>query len=466
MNLFINRESELAFLNGRHKELPQLIIIYGRRRIGKTELIKKFISDKPHIYFLATETSTQNHLNKFMRIVASYFNDFLPKIDSWEEAFKYINAKIKNKKIIIAIDEFPYLMSSNPEIPSLFQLFYDEYLKKNKVFLILSGSSIRMMEEGTLNYKAPLYGRRTGQIKLAPMQFKDSMKFYPELEIGKVMEFYTVVGNIPLYLQEFDQKKDIFGNIKDKILTKKELLNEEVDFLLKQELREIKTYQDILEAIALGKTKAVDIANKSNIELHNLSKYLRVLLQLEFITKQTKATIKKEGKMIRYAIKDNFLDFWYKFIFTHTSLMVENPDALIENIIKPDFNSYVGKKFEAVCMEFLWELNRQQKLNFVFTTLGKEWGKFKKETIIGTYEIDMVALNEKTKEIMFAECKWQNNVNAEKILTELKEKASYVQWHNKTRKEFYCIIAKGFEKKIKDCLCFDIKDMDRIFRNK
>jgi AAA+ ATPase superfamily predicted ATPase len=465
MNLFINREEELDFLNQRYQsKKAEFIVVYGRRRVGKSELIKQFSKGKPSIYFLATRTTKYHHLKKFLAKTSSFFEEYPPEVDTWEECFDYIAKKIKKKKIVLVIDEFPYLIESNKEIPSLFQLFWDEYLKEKKIFLILSGSSIAMMEEEVLSKKSPLYGRRTGQIRLLPFKFRDVLKFYPKSSIENVVEFYSVVGSIPMYLLEFDQDKDVFSNIREKILAKKELLNEEVDFLLKEELRDPATYQAILEAIAVS-TKTTEIAQKAHLELHNLDKYLKVLMKLDLIYKEAPVTIKKpKSRKVYYYIKDNFLDFWYGFCFPNSSLMEENPNLLAEKIIKPNLNKYVGRKFEKIGKEFLWELNRKDKLPFVFTKIGRQWGKMpgvSKDR--NQYEIDLVALNEKTKEILFGECKWQEKVNPQKVLFELKKKAGYVDWNLGKRKEYYFIFAKSFTKKIKEACCFDLKELEKQF---
>ena len=466
MSLFIDRKNEMDFLNGRYRsEKSEFIVIYGRRRVGKSELVKQFLGDKQGIYFLATRTTKHNHLKKFLDKLSSFFGEYAPAINSWEECFDYFARKLDTKKkTVLVIDEFPYLIESNKEIPSLFQLFWDEYLKEKNVFLILLGSSIGMMETEVLGKKSPLYGRRTGQINLMPFKFSDVLEFYPSLQIEKAVEFYSVVGNIPLYILEFDQNRSVLENIKDKILSKKELLNEEAEFLLKEELRDPATYQAILEAMATSAT-ATEIAQKAHLELHNMDKYLKVLMKLDLIYKETPIVEKKpKSRKTYYYIKDNFLDFWYRFCFPNSSLIEENPDFLLHNIIKPNLNSYIGRKFEKVCKEILWELNRKEKLPFVFTQIGRQWGRLPNEPSgKNQYEIDICAFNEKAKEILFGECKWKEKVDANLLMQELKEKSKSVVWNNDKRKEYYCIIAKSFKKKWvdKNVLLLTIKDIQR-----
>ena len=473
MNLFIDRDEELNFLNQHYAQTKaQFIVIYGRRRVGKSELVKQFIKDKEAIYFLPTKTTAPHHLQRFLEKIAFYFKEYTPQINSWEDGFKYFRQKIDSpQKLVLVIDEFPYLLEANPEIPSLFQLFWDEYLKDKNIFLILLGSSISMMEAEVLSQKSPLYGRRTGQIRLLPFHFKDAALFYPSLSIEKVIEFYAVVGNIPLYLLEFDQDKSLIQNIQDKILAQKELLYEETHFLLKEELRDPATYQAILEAIAFN-TTATEIAHKAQVELHNLDKYLKVLLKLDLIYKETPVTIEKpKSRKVNYYLKDNFFCFWYRFCFPNQSLLEENPSLLLNQIIQPQLNSYTGRKFEQVCKEYLWHQNRAGKAPFSFTKLGREWGKIPKAADDkNQYEIDLCAINPKNKEILFGECKWQNEVDPVALLRLLQNKAAAVGWNKGQRKEYFILFAKSFRDKSKvnkeatNCSLIDLQELEEWSR--
>ena len=261
---FINRGSELLSLNENwKKDKPQLIVIYGKRRVGKTELSIHFAQSKPHIYFLCDRTSMYKQLQKFTRMIAKYFKDeFLPSdgFKDWIEAFKYIVHK--NEKIIVIIDEFPYLAETDKAIPSIFQKIWDLYLKDSKIYLVLQGSSIAMMEKTLLVYKAPLYGRRTGQLLLKPFQFKEVMEMFPDKSFEEVLSLYSIVGGTPLYLNKFIGKGYV-EVVKNEILQKGQPLYEEVEFLLREELKEPRNYFVILEALSLGKRKLSEIINET-----------------------------------------------------------------------------------------------------------------------------------------------------------------------------------------------------------
>jgi AAA+ ATPase superfamily predicted ATPase len=455
MNRFIDREKELEFLEEKFRNERGLIILYGRRRVGKTELIKQFCKNKEHIYFLADKRGTLLNAERFASVAAEHFGDLPPKVKNFDDVFQYIAKRLNEKKIVIAIDEFSYLVEKDDSIPSVFQLIWDEILKDKKVMLILCGSLVSMMEE-LLAYKSPLYGRRTAQWKLLPLKFSDAKNIFPNYSIEGKVKVYSILGGIPFYLNLFDGKKDVFANIEEKILTKGEILYEEVEFLLREELRDYSSYFSILEAIARGNSKLSEIANFSRIQAKDLPKYLSVLMKLDIVEKIYPITEKRTTKRTIYKIKDNFFDFYFRFVYPFKNdLELGNTKKVIE-VIKKEFNSFIRKKFEEISREFLYEMNLKGALPFRFSNIGTWWEKDK--------EIDIVALNKEEKKILFCEVKWQdiNKNEAEKIFENLKEKAEEVKWFNKARKEYFCLIAKEIKDKKdfqeKGYLVFDLKD--------
>ena len=288
---FVNRESEVKFLNEKWlEESAQLIIIYGKRRVGKTEISIQFTKDKPHIYFLCERISERKQLSKFTAAVGEYFKDeFLPAegFKDWETAFKYISNR--KEKLVIIIDEFPYLVETAPAIPSTFQKAWDLYLKNSKVYLILSGSSISMMEETALFHKSPLYGRRTGQFLIKPFRFKEAKDVFPGKNFEEILSIYSIVGGTLLYLNKF-RNKDYLDVVKKEILKKGQPLYEEVEFLLREELREPRNYFVILEALSLGKHKLSEIINETGFDKSTVSRYISILDSLQITKKETPIT--------------------------------------------------------------------------------------------------------------------------------------------------------------------------------
>ena len=294
MNRFLDRQKELEFLERKFREKGfQLLVIYGRRRTGKTELIKQFSQHKNYIYYLADKRGTLLNARLFAKEAASFFNDVGPSVEDFDDVFNYIIKRVGNKRTIIIIDEFSYLVEKGNAIPSVFQKIADNILKKSNIMLILCGSSIGMMERGILSYKSPLYGRRTGDWKLNPLKYKDALDFFPKYGFEDKVKSVLVLGGIPAYLEVFDDSAPLYNNIKNKLLTKGEILYNEVKRVLQEELRDPSTYLRILDSISKGATKIVDIANKSLLDAKDVPKYLNVLQKLEYVRKIHPITEKK-----------------------------------------------------------------------------------------------------------------------------------------------------------------------------
>src|SRR3989339_534396 len=280
---FVDRENELSYLRSAYQEeKSQLVVIYGKRRVGKTALVKEFSKDLPHVYFLADKAPDRDQLSQLSEKVGLHFqDDFLLSrgFGSWYDFFKYIKTKgnlartqgiappapaipsppSPPGKFIMIFDEFPYLIESNPAIPSLFQKGWDEDLSRSGVFLILLGSSMGMMETEVLGHKSPLFGRRTGQILVEPLSFSDAKPFFPALSDDDFMRFYAILGGTPAYLLQFDPSADFWENIRRRILAPEAYLYREPDFILREELREPRNYFSILRAISMGKTRPAEI---------------------------------------------------------------------------------------------------------------------------------------------------------------------------------------------------------------
>ena len=424
-------------------------------------MIKNFLKDKKSIYFLCDKSGTARNMERFKKKIFEYYNEPIIASDDIEEIFSYIAKKIK-EKIVLVFDEFSYLIEKDDSIPSIFQVICDELFKDKNILLILCGSSISMMEHGILSSKSPLYGRKTAHIKLVPIRFKYFNDFFPKNNIEENIEFYAVLDSIPFYLEKFSDEKSIFDNVGEQIFDKMGNLYEEIDFLLREELREPDVYKTILSAIASGKTQVVDIANKSNIKVQDMDKYLKVLIRLGIIKKEHPVTRVKSKKSL-YFIDDNFFNFCFIFSEPYKSSLEIGEIGNVENKLESNFSAYVGRKFEKLVKN---EIIRRTKI-IEIEKVGRWWGHYRNE--IGErkeIEIDITALDEKTKEILFAECKWQSRVNALKVVKELSEKTKYVDWFNDSRKESYAVFAKSFSKRIKEfegkkVYCYDLKDMGR-----
>lgn len=435
---FVNREEELDFLDEKWKrDGAQLIVIYGKRRVGKTELAVQFAQKRPHIYFLCEKISGQHQLDKFTEAAAAFFKDeFLSKggFKDWETALKYI-AK-KNTKIALILDEFPYLIETDPAIPSTFQKGWDLYLKDSPVFLILLGSSISMMERSVLHYKAPLYGRRTGQLLIQPFKFKELQKLFPKASFEDRLAIYAIVGGTPLYLNKF-QGQAPMEVVREEILRKGEPLYEEVEFLLREEFKEPRNYFVILEALSLGKHKLSELINETGLDKGTVSRYIAILEDLGITKKEIPITEKIPEKSRKgiYRIEDNFFNFWFRFVFRNRSLLEENKIEEVASKIEPALPELLARNYEKIASEILSEAILQHKMPLRFESCGRWWDR--------NEEIDLLALNRSTGEILFGEVKWSNKPLGTNVYEDLKAKSQKVEWGKKQRREHFALFSKS-----------------------
>lgn len=436
---FVNREKELVFLkNTFDSDRAEFIVIYGRRRIGKTELIKESIKDRKAVYFFVEQALEEENLNSFKEIIAKTVNNpLIAKSNlTWEEVFEQIT---NEDKLIIVLDEFPNLILENKALLSKFQKMWDGLLKNTTIKLIVCGSSISMMENYLLDIKSPLYGRRTGQIFLEPLKASHILKF-GALSFEESIRVYGITDGIPEYIKEVCYRLEHGEDLEEVFQQNKTLFNE-VEILIKSELRDPTRYFKILKAIAFGSTKFGEIVNFTDFSAPTVSKYLSNLVNLHVIEELYPVLSDKERKRNRkYALSDNYFKFYFRFIYPNKSELISTGRITDFDI---GYNQYLGKIFEDVSREFLDDKNKDKtkSLPFEFTKIGCWWHRDK--------EIDLVALNDGSKEILFVECKWKtlSLADCRRILGKLNEKSTFVQWNMGIRKEYFGLIAKKIEGK-------------------
>ena len=450
--MFIGREQELHFFNDKYNSPGgQLVVLYGRRRIGKTETLHKFCEGKPHVFYSCRELSDAKQLAAFSERIlkagspaAKYFDTF----GDWETAFKGIlELPADGAKKLLVIDEFPYMCRGNPSIPSILQILWDEQLKNKDVMIVLCGSAMSFIEKKILSEKNPLYGRATGIYKLSELPFEDAVKFFPGYTEEDKMMAYSILGGIPHYLRQFDPVLTLRDNIVKNVLTKGCVLYSEVEFLIRQELREPALYNTVIEAIALGNTQLNDIYTKTQIEKSKISVYLKNLMELQILEREfsilsdrgTASSGKKQAASTRglYRITDNFFRFWYSFVLPNISdLETGDPDGVFKYAIEPQLNNFASPVFETVCREFLRRKNRLDELPFRISNLGRWWGKLnitvlsdseKEKPAAVDSEIDIVAIDAESKHYIIGECKFRNADTDVSDLERLKEKAAVVR---------------------------------------
>lgn len=437
MNKFINRKLELDLLEKKWAEKKaQFFVIYGKRRVGKTEIIKQFMKNKAGVYFLADKRTEIEQLKEAGRLLGERYSDPIIRnrgFQDWLEVFEYLKRHNK-ERFIFAVDEYPYLVEVNKAISSIFQKGWDEYLKNTNIFFILSGSSIAMMESETLIYSSPLYGRRTGSFLIEPLFFKEMRKFFPGYDFKKALEIFAISGGMPAYISQFDKNLSLEENIEAKIFSKIEFLHNEAEFVIKEELREVKNYLSILKAISFGMRKFSEIINETGMEKNVLTKYLQTLERLKIIEKEVPATQKNASKFRKglYQISDNYFRFWFQYVFPYKSDLEIGKYGEVKRKLKESFNIFVSFTYEKVCLEILRDM--EDKI-FTFERIGKWWDK--------NEEIDVIGLNGETGEIIFGEAKWSEKKVGVNIFHDLKRKAELVEWEKGERKEYFILFSKS-----------------------
>lgn len=438
---FVDRNQELQILEDAYMaEAASFIVLYGRRRIGKTTLLAEFCKGKRAISYLATEESITANRTAFRLEAAEFLqNDLLRTADGadWGMIFEALVAVGTDERLVIVLDEFQYLGKADKAFPSIFQKIWDTTLRVRNVMVILCGSLIHMMTEQTLDYSSPLYGRRTGQIRLQQIPYTYYEQFLPELSETERILYYAVTGGVPKYIELFHRGTDIYDAIARNVLTPQSYLYEEPEFLLRQEVQDVGSYYSIIRVIAGGKARLSEIASALQIPATSLSKPLRTLCDMDILEREVPVTeLRPEtSKKGQYRIKDNFLAFWFRYVYPMRSLIESGHAEIVMNRIKTGWlASHVGYVYEDICRQRMWKLNAEGTLPFVFDRMGRWWGG--RDT-----EIDIVAIDSNDRgRILLGECKFhQDRPMQVEELRHLRSKAESVQWGTPDREEYYIL---------------------------
>jgi AAA+ ATPase superfamily predicted ATPase len=409
---FYGREDELKLLEeGKNSSISFFLVLYGRRRVGKTALIQHFFNKHGGLYLVGRQESEKDQLLRISRQISLYFKDKLLEINpfqSWDAVFTYLF--VNHPEIKVALDEFPYMVQSQPALPSILQDYWDQYNKTQKYFLIISGSSLTMMET-FLGYNSPLYGRRTHQLLLQPLTFAEAQKFFPNCPIDQKIEFYAIFGGTPAYLEKLIPSKSIEENIREVIFPRNQFLYQDPIFVLREELSEPRLYFSIAQSIAKGNTRLNEIVMDTGLDKATVSKYLSVLQDLQYIERRVPITEDHPEKSRKgiYRLKDPYYCFWFRFIFPNNHLLEQNQDDyVLKNLILPQLNQYIGLQFEEICAQWI----RTKYPDFV---IGRWWDNH--------HELDLVALTPDRTRGMLIEVKWSELAAPDfnRIFTEIDE---------------------------------------------
>ena len=459
--MFIGRNEELRSLteyynSGRY----ECAVIYGRRRVGKTELISEFVRDKKHIFFTAVEGTYRKNLEILSKAIISGLEGGVrissPTFADFSDCLEHIYHH-SEEKLIVVFDEYPYFAQSEKSISSVLQQYIDHKFQRTDIMFILCGSSMSFMENQVIGNKSPLYGRRTCQYKLLPFDFKTSTGFHSSFNIFEQAVVYAITGGIPQYLLQINDRMSLKENIFRNFFSPNSLLFEEPGNLLKQELREPAVYNAIITAIASGSSKMNEIATKSHMPTSACSNYLTSLISLGIVRKELPILAKANARNTIYRLNDGMFRFWYKFVYGNISEIAMHQGVALYSEIEPQISAFMGEAFEEICKQWLWQENLAGSLPFRFKDCGRWWGSDPLRRI--ELEIDLLAYSKDRTCAIFCECKWTNEKISEGVIDALIDKSVMFSFEKKSyflfSKSGYTTAAKKKAKENIHLVCFD-----------
>ena len=390
---------------------------------------------------MGVESNEKQNLENFSKSIIEFSSGIQADTSfaSFQAALEYVFRLAENERIILTIDEYPYVARSSKSLASTLQLLIDKYKDTSKLMLILCGSSMSYMEDHVLAYKAPLYGRSTAQMKILPFDFEESCRYFNNLSDEDKALIYGVVGGTPQYLLQMSDKLSVEENIKNTYLNPMSFLYEEPINLLKQEVREPAIYTAIITAIATGHTRMSEISSKVGEDTNVCSNYLKNLMNLGIIRRETPYGEKTSKKSI-YSIEDNMFYFWYRFVLSNNSVIARGATDMVYKRIEPQLSNYMGRVFEEICMQYLWKQLLEGNAPIEFVSLGRWWGNDPIQK--AQAEIDIMG-EQDSDSALFAECKWRNeNVDLD-ILETLIGRSKLFRY---TNVHYYLFSKSGFTK--------------------
>ena len=441
--MFIGRERELATLERLYRRPGfQFPAVYGRRRVGKTTLISRFVRDKPTVYFTAIEGNLPANLRLLSAAIRTFEApdvdpSFVPVYRDLYEALDAVFRMAVSQRIVFVIDEYPYLAKADPSVSSMLQGLIDRYRESSQLYLILCGSSLSFMKEQLLDDKSPLYGRRTAQIELAPFDFFDALGFFPGVPATDALQYYAMAGGVPLYLRQFDSSLSLEENVCEVFLQPESLLYDEPTNLIKQEVQKAAPFNAVIQAIAEGRSQNNEIATAVGIQTSELTYYLKGLRSIGLVDKEM--PVVAGSRRAVYRLSDNLFRFWYRFVLPNRTAIERGMQPRVLRSVQMGLPTFCGPVFEDVCAQWLWRQNADGSLPIEFGDLGRWWGndpQLREEA-----EIDLVGVDN-NRTVLVGECKWRNEDLDRDVVETLEHRSSLV--HAQADSWLYAFSKYGF----------------------
>ena len=448
--MFIGREKELNVLEETYNKAGfQMTVIYGRRRIGKSKLITEFIKDKKATYYMATKTSVIDNVEKWGQ---QYVRDVAPQLEGVtfndvNNFFRFVASSSNNERIVVALDEIPYIAEVDSSFVSQLQVAIDTILDKTNIYLIICGSAVSFMEKEILSEKSPIFGRRTNQIFLKPFNYIEASYFVPSYTYEEKAIVYGVTGGVAKYLTLFDDSLSLDESIINNYFKTSGYLYEEPSNLLTQEFRNVNTYNAVIEVCANGANKVNEIADKTHESSSALSYIIKNLITVGVLSKITAITDENNKKKICYEITDGMYRFWYQYIAkAKTSIEMDKGDEYYNMYVKPNLHSYMGEIFENMCRYYILLKGYSSELNCTITDVGKWWGN--DHNHIPT-DIDVVGIDRINNKSLIGECKFTNDKIDQSIYESLVAKAGLIdKKYQEAQRVFFSL--SGYSKWVKE----------------
>lgn len=415
--MFYGRENERKKLCTMfHSDGQMISLIYGRRRIGKSELIKQVLkeTDIKSVYYECKQTTEQNNVDSLAELIGEAFDFPKPAFENMEDLLRFLFQKSEKEPVILVLDEYPYLRENSKGLDSVLQSVIDHYKDTSNMKLIVCGSYVDTMK-ALLERQNPLYGRIDLTLNLKPMDYYDSALFYPEFSEEDKVRLFSVFGGIPYYNRLIDAKKSVRENIIELIASSGARLENEVAMYLNSEISKITNANEVFEALAKGFSRYKDILDQSNVSSGPaLIDILDKLMRMDVVAKEAPINDENNRKKSGYFISDNLSLFYYKYIFRNMSRMnIMDPDIFYDKYIAEDFETkYVPKSFERICKQYLIRKNRKGLMDEIFEKIGKYYYDDPVEKRNG--EFDIVTLDDKG--YIFYEAKFRKEPVTESIV--------------------------------------------------
>jgi uncharacterized protein len=447
--IFRNREHDLKILNDRYdRKEAALMVVYGRRRVGKTVLLQHWIDshqDQPHLFWTAHRTTSDVLLGGMSEAVARLTPQLRSSVrfTGWEALFEQLFSLATGRRLLVVVDEFPYLVECAPEVPSILQKLWDQHKSRSRIFLILCGSHYHMMHEQIASQRKPLYGRTTESLVIEEIPPDELHLFLPRYSPEQIVETYSVIGGVPGYLDLWDDRQPVFANIEQKILSGTTFFSNEATLLIQDEIAEPRTYLAILEAIGANRSTPIDLARATGIAKNHIGKYLSTLVDLRFVRRVLSETAQQRSqtRMTRYEIRDPFLRFYFQHIYPHADLVEQRRIARLTEIVRTTWDSYVGSTaYEELSRRRIIQLADNNHLPFVPDYVGRGWTRLA--------EIDVVAVSWKQRCVLLGECKWQNSRVQNQVLESLMQRAEKFDAFATFKKSYALFSKSGFSKSV------------------